>query len=402
MTASRREFALSLAALPAAFAITGVHGSASAAELRAAVGEERRRRGLPALAVLVGRQGTLLEQTAVGLRARDADANVSDQDRWHIGSCAKAMTATLIARFVERGSLHWDSTLVELLPEFAAGMDSAAGRITLYQLLTMTAGLPANPTDIAGDDGLVGGVRLVVSGNDYLIGRLRSIEALAGNDLERRRIVAERILADPPRWAPGSRFGYSNTAYVILGAIAEAAGGAPYEQLIADEVFQPLQIGGFGFGAPGSDDLLDQPRGHEARRNGAPVSPHSVDADLPSFLRPAGGIHITLADWSRFVFDHLSGENGEGALLARDTYMRLHAPAPGSDQPYACGWGAPMRRGRRALTHLGNNTLWTAGVSAYPDTGYVILQVSNDGRASQAQSAFESVEEELAQTYPDM
>ncbi|MDX2235583.1 MAG: hypothetical protein NW200_13885, partial [Hyphomonadaceae bacterium] len=141
---------------------------------------------------------------------------------------------------------------------------------------------------------------------------------------------------------------------------------------------------------------------HVARRDGAPVPPDSVAAELPSFLRPAGGVHMSLGDWSRFVADHVSGEAGDGALLSKETYVRLHTPAPGVDQPYACGWGAPMRRGRRALTHLGNNTLWTAGVSAYPETGYVILHATNDGRASSALGAFEGVEERLRTRYPDL
>ncbi|MDX2234661.1 MAG: serine hydrolase domain-containing protein, partial [Hyphomonadaceae bacterium] len=308
MQMSRRAFSAGVVAFPALLATAAAAGPAEAGALTRALEEERRRRGLPALAGLVMRHGRVLESAAVGVRARGADVTVAGSDRWHIGSCAKAMTATLIARYVERGALDWNATVGDLLPELSSGMDRAAARITLHQLLTMTAGLPANPTSTPNEGGLANGLRLMISGNDHLIGQLRALEGLADNDVERRKQIAARMLASPPRWEPGSRFGYSNTAYVIVGAIAEAAGRAPYEDLLAEEVFRPLGVESFGFGAPGRSDILDQPRGHVARRDGAPVPPDSVAAELPSFLRPAGGVHMSLGDWSRFVADHVSGE----------------------------------------------------------------------------------------------
>ncbi|MBT9445617.1 MAG: serine hydrolase [Hyphomonadaceae bacterium] len=388
MDITRRRFSVGIAAASAAAALAGAPSTARAGELGATVDAIRLRRGLPALAVLAGRHGALLQQAATGVRARGNDVAVSTQDRWHIGSCAKSMTATLIARYVERGALAWDAPLTDLLPERAAGMHAIAGRITLYQLLTMTSGLPENPT-LGGRSG-------------DLVARLRAIESLAGDDQARRRLVAEHTLATAPPGAPGARFGYSNTNYIILGAIAERVGEASFERLIAREVFQPLQMQNVGFGAPGSDAALDQPRGHEARRNGSPIAPQSPLADLPSYMRPAGGIHLSLNDWARFVFDHVGGENGQGVLLKRETYERLHTPAPGSDQPYACGWGAPTRAGRKVLTHVGNNTLWTAGVHAYPASGYIFLYAANDGRESSATAAFKNVEEDLAAQYRDI
>jgi CubicO group peptidase (beta-lactamase class C family) len=402
MNPSRRAFALGLASLPAVGLTTfpkpvlGGSPQAQPASLTEAAEAARERFGLPALAVLCARGNEVLENVAVGVRARGDVTPVSTQDRWHIGSCAKAMTTTLIARLIEKGLIDWDTPMFDALPGLGAAMDPVAAGITLYQLMTMMSGLPENPTEVAGGRGAS-----MLSGTGGLVRQLRAIEALAPTDPERRRLIAERILARTPRQAPGARFGYSNTNYILLGAIAEAVGGQSLETLFEQEVFAPLGVRSVGYGAPGQAGSLDQPRGHEARRAGAAVEPDNASADLPAFMRPAGGLHITLADWLRFAADQLAGERDQGRLLSRDTYVRLHTVAPGNTQPYACGWGSVTHGGRRMLTHTGNNTLWTATLRAYPASGHVFLYASNDGRVREATQAFDQLRTAVEARYPE-
>lgn len=379
MQYSRRSIASALVALPVAAVLSDV-ASGQATELRPEAEAARLDAGLPALALLASRDAQVLETTAVGFRARGSSAAVTTGDRWHIGSCAKAMTATLIARLVERGRMGWDSPLASLLPDQARAMHPETARITLYDLVTMRSGLPANPAS-----GLTVG---------QLKSGLRAIQAGAADDRARRLLVAERMLSSAPRTAPGSAFGYSNTGYILLGAIAEQAADELFDRLIARELFQPLAIADFGFGAPGTDGALDQPRGHEARADGQPIPPESEDADLPSFMRPAGGIHMTLAAWHRFVADHAAGERGGGVLLRPETYVRLHS-RPGPTFPYAGGWGVSTDQGRRMLSHVGNNTRFTAMVQAFPDSGHAFLFTSNDGRDKASVRAFDRLRTSL-------
>ena len=67
---------------------------------------------------------------------------VTADDQFHIGSDTKAMTATLVALFVEKGDLGWDDTLGKAFPELAEKMSPQVRRITLTQLLTHRSGLP--------------------------------------------------------------------------------------------------------------------------------------------------------------------------------------------------------------------------------------------------------------------
>ncbi len=82
----------------------------------------RRRHGLPALAAAVVVRGEVVALGTVGTRRSDAPIPVTVHDRFHLGSCTKAMTALLAAIAVERGLLRWDSTLAELIPELRTTM----------------------------------------------------------------------------------------------------------------------------------------------------------------------------------------------------------------------------------------------------------------------------------------
>jgi CubicO group peptidase (beta-lactamase class C family) len=199
--------------------------------------ECRRRTGAPAIGVaLVPATG---EPTVVvrGERIRGGGDPVETGDRWHIGSCMKAMTAAATARFVERGRLHWSTPVAEL---FDAGTaDPGWLRIPVADVLTHTAGVPANPTAAQLRAGLTDPAPLT---------------------LQRARL-AQHVLAAPPA-GPG-RFRYSNLGYVLAGAALERLAGSAFEDVLAAEVLRPLGITSAGFGAPGPG----QPRGHRARRS---------------------------------------------------------------------------------------------------------------------------------------
>ena len=76
---------------------------------------------LPGLAAAVTQDGKIIASGAVGVRKSGSDAKVTLQDKFHIASCTKSMTATLAAMFVEEGKINWTSTIAEIFPEMKAG-----------------------------------------------------------------------------------------------------------------------------------------------------------------------------------------------------------------------------------------------------------------------------------------
>ena len=98
--------------------------------------------GLPAISAALVERGELAAIGASGVRRVGSDVAVTTDDRWYLGSCTKAMTATLVARLVQRGELEWDTTLAQVFPERAEAMHAGYRDTTLRQLLDHRAGLP--------------------------------------------------------------------------------------------------------------------------------------------------------------------------------------------------------------------------------------------------------------------
>ncbi|HVS10801.1 MAG TPA: serine hydrolase domain-containing protein [Planctomycetota bacterium] len=316
----------------------------------------RERHGVPALA------GAIFEGTAVvalgadGVRQLGREARVTPEERFHLGSCTKAMTATLIARLVEAKELAWDSTVGAAFSDLVPKMDPAWRAVTLEELLTHRAGAPEE-LDAGG-----------------LWRRLRESEA---SPPEQRRMLVEGVLARPPVAPPGTKFLYSNAGYAIAGAMAERATGKAWEDLMRKQLFEPLGMESAGFGPPGKPGTLDQPVGHD--RRGKPVGT-GPKADNPAAIGPAGSVHASLADWARFVAAHLDGERGGAKILRAASFEKLHTPPPGSEPAYAMGWGVTQRSwGGRVLTHSGSNTLWFCTVWIAPEKGFAVLVATNQG-----------------------
>lgn len=310
----------------------------------------RTQHGLPALAGAIVEKGELVAIGAVGERARGSGVPVSVEDRWHLGSCTKAMTSTLAARLVERGTLRWELPVREGLAAWKPKLDEGWNGSTLELLLANRGGAPASPTPALWSG-------LWARGTD-------SVKA--------RRWFVEQLLASPPEAPPGTTYSYSNQGFTIAGAMLEVAAGREWEVLMRRELFEPLGMKSAGFGAPGSAASIDQPRGHSTE----PVAP-GPSADNPPAIGPAGTVHASLEDWAKFAAEHVRGARGESKYLKQDSWKRMHTPLPGQD--YALGWIVAERSwgGGTVLTHSGSNTMWYCTVWLAPHVDRAFLAATN-------------------------
>jgi len=172
---------------------------------------------------------------------------------------------------------------------------------------------------------------------------------------------------------------------MLAGLMCEQVTQQPFESLLLERLLKPLGITTAGWGAPGSADVVDQPRGHKLRR---PVRPGAA-ADNPPAMSPAGRLHLSMRDWARYIAWHLRGAAGEAQLLAPESFGRLAAPAEGFD--YALGWSVPHRdwAGGRVLAHNGSNALWYCVVWAAPEKGFAVLVATNEGGDAAAKACDE-------------
>ena len=105
----------------------------------------RKKHDLPALAVVVVKDGRICDRIAVGVRKWGDPTPVTTNDVFHIGSDTKSMTATLTAMLIEEGKLRWDTTIADVFPELKGKMDKQYETVTVEQLLTHRGGVPGAP-----------------------------------------------------------------------------------------------------------------------------------------------------------------------------------------------------------------------------------------------------------------
>ncbi len=320
---------------------------------------------LPALTGGIVYGGRMVASGAVGVRSAKSDEKVTKADRWHLGSCTKAMTATLIARLVEKGEMSWDTTIGHSFPDLKEEIRPEWLGVTVEQLLSHRSGLPEDrKPDLR------------------IFPLLRTVQ---GPMREQRLYLVKLVLKLKPDAPPGTRMQYANYGYAIAGAMAEKACGKSWEELMEAYLFKPLGMKSAGFGAPGDHKEITQPRGH---MRGDPVEPGPF-ADNPAVIGPAGTLHCTLEDWGKFIALHIAGARGESDFLDPETFKKLHAPPPGGN--YALGWVVTEREwaGGRTLTHSGSNGMWFAVVWLSPKKNFAVLAATNTGGAAAAKACDE-------------
>jgi CubicO group peptidase (beta-lactamase class C family) len=374
-SALARLAVVSLVALGAGGVVAGAPptGAKAPRDVSAVLARVREAAGLPAMGGAVVRGDGLVAIGVDGVRRRGSEAKATAKDRWHLGSCTKAMTATLLAMLVEEKRLAWDDSPIDVFPHLS-GSDARWREATLYRLVRHRAGAPAN-LDAGG-----------------LWGRLW---AFHGPPLEARLVLVKGVLAAPP--GPLDAHVYSNAGYAIAGAMAERATKTPWEELMRKRLFEPLGMASAGFGAPGTKDALDEPLGH--RTDGTPVEP-GPGSDNPAAIGPAGTVHASLTDWGRFASLHLRGARAAQPGLSRTSFARLHEPPRGlPGVAYAGGWIAAERPwGGRVLTHAGSNTMWFCVAWLAPEKDFAVLVTCNQGGAAEAcdRAAAALIEDEQA------
>lgn len=321
----------------------------------------------PGAGAVVLRGGRIAARAVSGVRIAGRPDPVRLGDAWHVGSCTKAMTATLLARLQAQGRVDLGAGLAEALPGIA--MHPAFAAMPLRAVLRHEAGIRRDP-------------------HWSVFARLRATRAPL---VEQRRYIAALALAD----RPVAEAGYSNLGYILLGAVIEAAMGMPWERALEREVFIPLGMSGAGFGAPS----LPAPVGHVAGRRGWHPKPPGPWADNPRLYGPAGRVHLPLADWAQFAAVHLGG--GPSGYLSSALMREAHRPGRNG---YAAGWGVgSLPDGTPLLRHTGTNTMWFADIRLLPTKGIGVMVVCNAFSAMLRTQVLSVTDDMLAasQTGPD-
>ncbi|MEJ3750718.1 serine hydrolase domain-containing protein [Actinomycetes bacterium KLBMP 9797] len=273
---------------------------------------------------------------------------VPPRGRFRVGSVTKSFLATVVLQLVAERRLALTDPVERWLPGVVPGGD----RITLRHLLQHTSGI-YNYTDRLPE--------LYPTVPDIVDARFRSWTP--------QEILA-LIAGQPPLFAPGTSWSYSNTNYILLGLVVRRVTGRGWASEVRRRILDPLRLRDTE--TPGTNPYIRGPHSHgylPLERDGGLV-PVDITVFNPSIAGPAGEMLSTAADLNRFYGALNSGQLVRPGLLAQ---MRTSYP----DANYGLGL--------ETIALPGGVTLWghTGGIF-----GYATLAMSTlDGRRQLTLSA---------------
>ncbi len=293
--------------------------------------------GAPSTSIAVVRGGVIVYERAFG-EAR-AGVPATPAMRYAIGSVSKQFTAAAVLLLAEDGKLSLDDPVSRWFPALTRARD-----VTLRQLLSMTSGYQDYWPQ------------------DYVYTAMRGPATATA--------IATAWAGKPLDFEPGAAWQYSNTNYVIAGAIVERVAGVPFMDFLRSRIFTPLGM-----------NVADFDTGPLDSRDAGAWLRHGLGALRPApkegkgWLFAAGQLAMTahdLATWNIAMFDRKA--MSPTSYNAQQTATRLLA---GTATGYGLGINVGMEDGRRRLAHGGAVSGYTTTNIVYPDDRAAITVFTN-------------------------
>lgn len=276
---TRRRLCTALLTVGAGLIVPGVRASRRLSGSRQSLTALLEAEHQPGMAAVVVERGRVAETGTAGLRRDASAARVDRHTVFEIGSITKVFTALLVFRLRQWGWLDTDAPIGRYLDALPVAWEP----ITLSRLLSHTSGIP-----------------------NYL--NERNFLELMPMDPAPRELLA-MVGKAPLEFAPGTRFAYSNTNYILLGLAIERVTGMDYWQFLQDEILGPLDMRDAGPRRIGDRRSIAQ--GHLYQDG------HWLDPPITALgsAWAAGGLLASIDDMARFAVALDRGELLPHALL---------------------------------------------------------------------------------------
>lgn len=324
-----------------------------------------------ALASVTGRDGAVHNYTS-GVADLRTGARMPADGQVRIASNTKSFTAVVVLQLVAEGKIALDAPVETYLPNLLRG-DGIDGRtITVRQVLQQNSGLPEYADVVVGD-----------------------FESFRHRYTDPRTLL-DVALAKKASFAPGQRWEYSNTNYIVAGLLIEKVSGRPVAEQITDRIINRIGLRHTYFPAVGEQGIRERhPQGYQVFRYGeAPVDVTELD---PSWGWAAGQMISTPSELNRFFTALVSGRLLPAAQLAEMRGNTLDAAShlwPGAR--YGLGLiGTPLSCGGTAWGHGGDIPGFQTRDAVTDDGRAVTLAINEEPQAADASSGQEMLGREL-------
>lgn len=314
----------------------------NAPRVEEAVRREMESARVPGVAVAILKGNDVLMSKGFGLANIEQNLPVTSKTMFESGSMGKQFTAAGVMSLVEAGTLNLDASVRTYLKDAPAAWEP----IRLRHLLSHTSGIP-----------------------DYTSDALDYRKDFTEDDL------AKMAYALTPEFAPGTRWNYSNTGYVLLGVIMSRVTGHPYWEYLTDKIFRPAGMPTIRIISE-ADIVPHRASGYRVE-NGEWKHQDWVSPKLNTTAD--GSLLLSLEDmvaWSRVV--------RERGLLSPRSWDAMQSPVTlnsGRPHPYGFGWFIDKAPGQRVVQHGGSWQGFRTQISRFEGSDLTIVVLGNSSSA---------------------
>src|ERR1043165_9616650 len=297
--------------------------------------------------VLVAKDGKPIASKAAGVADKESGAAINLNTKFNLGSLNKMFTAVAIAQLAQAGRLSFDDPVGKHLPDYPN--KEAAEKVTIHHLLTHTSGMGS------------------YWGEKFAAQRDKLLTVAAYLPL---------FASEPLSFPPGEKFQYSNSGFMLLGAIVEKVSGQDYYTYVQEHIFKPAGMNDTGFYEPGKE-IANLAIGYtKMSPDGQPGTEVRDNTNLREIRGgPAGGGFSTAPDLVKF----------HQALFSYTLLHKLHtklAPTGEMDGPrgmgkYAYGFGDNNAGDKHSVGHNGGAPGIAANFEMFPESGYTAVTLMN-------------------------
>lgn len=360
MKTTFRFIAITLGLLAANF-LSIAQQSQSTATLEKYIEDARLKWEVPAVAVGIIYNDTIVLLKGFGEREVGTGKTVDENTLFAVASNTKAFTAAAIGMLVDEGKADWDDPVTKYLPWFKLYTPYVTENLTIRDLLSHRSGL----TTFSGD--------LIWYGSDH-----------SRNEILRRAQYLK------PKHGFRAEFGYSNILYLAAGQIVEKISGMTWDDFIKQRIFEPLNMKHTNTSVT------------SLNLKGNTAIPHNdVDDKVVAIsylnwdnIGPAGAINSSASDMLKWIRMQLNnGKINDQQLISTRALREMRTPQTIQNvsqfseklwptthfKSYGMGWGLMDYYGKKVVSHSGgyDGMISYSGFVPEANLGFVILTNKN-------------------------
>ena len=291
--------------------------------------------------LLIAKKGVTIASKAAGTANKATNALIDLNTKFNLGSMNKMFTAVAIAQLAQDGKLSFTDTVGKHLPDYPN--KEVAEKVTIHHLLTHTSGMG-------------------MYWNEKFKEQREKLLTVAAH--------LPLFSNDPLSFPPGEKFQYSNSGFMLLGAIVEKVSGQDYYTYVQEHIYKLAGMENTGFYEPGRD-VPNLAVGYTKHGEGA--GDNNDTREIKG--GPAGGGYSTAPDLVKFQLALLSYK-----LLDKthtDLITTGKVDGPGGKSRYGYGFGESNSNGVRIVGHNGGAPGIAANFDMFPESGYTAVALMN-------------------------